>query len=346
MKILIVTVYKSSNFGSILQARQLNKAISEYGEVYFLDNKFRKIFSGYFSKVKKYLKTKNIKNIIYGSIFELYERIQFYKNWKRLKSIKKVKDFKISFLGSDEIWNIKRKECQYPKFFGDGIDTFKISYAPSINKAQSDDFENNKKYIEYINNIDNISVRDTHSVNTLSKFINKKIDLVLDPTLLFEPEKIKFNMDKKYIAIYVFEGTLSEEEKKSIIKFAREKNMPLVSAGQYISWCDYNVHSINCNPFYIYENADYVITNTFHGTIYAINHNTNFVSFSATKPKVYTMLEQFELTNRIVDENTNLIKIFDNNINYEKVNNIIEKYRSDSFNFIKKSFDLYEKTKN
>jgi hypothetical protein len=76
--------------------------------------------------------------------------------------------------------------------------------------------------------------------------------------------------------------------------------MPIVSAGQFINWCDKCVHSRKGNPFFIFKNASYVFTNTFHGTAFAINYETQFVSFCKAKPKITNMLMQFGLQDRIV----------------------------------------------
>lgn len=343
MDIRIITVFNSHNYGSYLQAKQLAAVLKNYGNVDFLDTQTRNNFKLFIKKAKRVVKTsKSISDVIRGPIFEFKEWRQIKKCWGMLPSSSEMADLDVAVLGSDEIWNITRSECLYPTYWGAEISSFKISYAPSINKASIEDFHNNTNYVSYLNEIDRISVRDEHSKKVLSNLTDKDIELVIDPTLLMEPEHVDSIPTVPYIAVYVFEGSLMSDEKNEIIAFAREKKLKLISAGQYLPWCDASIHSVNGNPFFIFEHAEYVITNTFHGTAYAINYRTQFVSLGKRKPKIVSMLYQFDFGDRLVVNEGDLNKILSNKIDYSLYENKIISLRKSSLKYIEDSFNLYK----
>lgn len=343
MKITIITVYNSHNYGSFLQAKQLYHTLSAYGDVWFYNSHSRKITKTFLRKVKKIITTNvYFLHIIKGTFFEFNEMLRLKQCWNSLPNYDGNIETDIICLGSDEIWNINRKECRYPIYWGAGIESYKVAYAPSINNADEVDFDKAPEYINYLKKVDLVSTRDKHSKSIISKLSNKKIEIVLDPTLLKSPKTVEFHYKKPYIAIYLFYGTLTKDEKNEIVDFARKRNLDLVSAGQYISWCDHCTHSHNGDPFYIYKGAEYVITNTFHGTAYAINYNAKFVALVRAKTKVIDMLKQFELFDRIAQRPEDIEKILNNNINYSRVNQILQRNRTISEKFIKDAMEGYK----
>lgn len=342
MNISIVTVYNSHNYGSLLQAKQLQRALEKYGIVSFYDSHSRKLIKTFLRKSKKIIATsENVIDKVKGPIFELCETKKLQQCWRSLPSSESCEEADLVVLGSDEIWNVTRAVCRYPVYWGANISAFKVAYAPSVNTASVADMQINQEYIQYLKEIDCVSVRDKHSKEVIGHYIQNEPRIVLDPTLLYPPEQYHFDYKKPYIAVYLFYGSLKTEEITEIKNFAKKKNMALISAGQYISWCDLSVHSQNGDPFFIFKNAEYVITNTFHGTAYAINYNTRFTAIVKGKTKVEELLEQFGLSNRIVSDASEFEKIMEAEINYETVNELLNLYRSQSFEYINESIQTF-----
>lgn len=74
MRIGIVTVYKSYNYGSLLQATALRNILSKYGEVYFLDIGQRKTLIPFLFRIRKTIKdNKKNGNIPKYLLFEIKE---------------------------------------------------------------------------------------------------------------------------------------------------------------------------------------------------------------------------------------------------------------------------------
>ena len=165
MEISIITVFGSYNHGSYLQALNLSKALSKYGNVQFIDYNTRQwnAFRTAYRRTKLFLRSSGQYNKFAKiACFEIREAMIIKKLWKKTVHSDKFSG-DVCVLGSDEIWNIKRSVCRYPVYWGDGIACPKIAYAPSINNSTDDEFEKNAQYITYLNNIDSISVRDRHS---------------------------------------------------------------------------------------------------------------------------------------------------------------------------------------
>lgn len=342
MEILIITVFNSHNFGSFLQANQLAKQLTPYGNVSLFNSHTRNNFRLFLHNAKVTVLHRNTwLDCFRGPWFEFCEWLRIRAAWNNLKSTETYENADLLVLGSDEIWNIKRKECRYPIYWGYPSNSFKFSYAPSINKAEVTDFNERPEYVQYLHEIDCISVRDQQSKRVLETLTDRDVSIVLDPTLLSEPEHYCYQTKKPYIAVYLFEGTLEKSEKEAVIKFAKQKNLEIVSAGQYLSWCDRSVHSINGNPFYIFENAEYVITNTFHGTAYAINYRTQFISFGSRKPKILSMMQQLDMEERVVSDPATIESVLEKKIDYTHLEKGLIELRKASLEYIEQSIMMY-----
>ena len=79
------------------------------------------------------------------------------------------------------------------------------------------------------------------------------------------------------------------------------------------------------------KHAKYLITDSFHGTAFAINFNTQFVEILADTKSSYkksqSILKLTGLENRIV-HSIDDFSVLERKINYEKVNEIIQKERN------------------
>ncbi|HHX70418.1 MAG TPA: polysaccharide pyruvyl transferase family protein, partial [Gallicola sp.] len=224
-----------------------------------------------------------------------------------------------------------------PVFFGKDIPSKKISYAPSVNNSNLEQFIANTEYVRLLCEIDSLSVRDHKSKEIIEELTGKKTEIVLDPTLLTDPPIYKIGINEPYIAVYVFEANLSDKDIDKIRGFAKKHKMKLVACGVYLEWCDYCIHSKHGTPFYLYYKAEYVITNTFHGTAFAINYKKNFISIVNNNDKIINLLKEYGIDNRGIKTGEDLEQTLLNEINYEKIEQTSKQLRIFSVDFIKKS---------
>lgn len=303
--ICIVTVYKSFNLGSFLQAKALRDALLCHDKtVVFLDAGFRPwIYKRQATLLLRLLL--KLKWQRFGHLFLLIWKN--FRRWKSLPSISRkslAKQNNVTFiLGSDEIWNVERPECRNELFWGVGLQGRVCSYSPSVNNATSDEL----RQVEYVETalaqMKAVSVRDSYSQSVISKLTSRLVMVTLDPTLLFGPDYylcgVAPTLPYPYIAVYAFQDTLQDQDRDNVVRYAREKQLPLVSISGSISWCDEDKSAAGGNPFLYYANAALVVTNTFHGTAFAINFEKPMVNLASHNRKIEELLDQFSLSNSI-----------------------------------------------
>lgn len=346
MNFYIFTVHNSRNAGSFLQAKALGDFLQKYGNVSYVDTKAR--------NMTKYMLESLVRSLAKGD----FNRASY--EWKRSKSfLKRQKEFhvvegqdvqkrkdSICIFGSDEIWNIDRVVfSKYPIFWGKGFEECTlISYAPSVNNASAQQLKEYgaKEYLEYFTAI---SVRDTYSRDVLSTVTKKGIAINIDPTFLYDKTYYLSNYKsarvpyEHYIAVYCIENKFENRECdiKAIQELARKLNLKTVSVGMYNKWCDLCVTPDDVNPFVLYEKAEYVITNTFHGTAFAITFKKQFaVLMKHTNRKVTSLLEEFGLQDRYFEkcDMLSFCKKLEEPIDYEIIQMRIQEKRNMAEQFL------------
>ncbi len=338
MKIGIITVHDSTNFGSILQAFGLKTILEEMNhDVYFIKTRTKKdikrIFMSRSKSIRKYLHNRDKYKIFLKDInlFNEIELDEVKKNPNCLDTI---------IIGSDELWNVRTPVFRNGYFYGIDINVKKkITYAISSGDATYDELVKYPELIEGIKSIDKIFIRDELTKNNVEAITGVEPEFTCDPTFLIDIElfkkKFKNNIKGKYILIYSY--SYSEKQKEYIIKYARKNNLLIVSVGLYCSWVDKN---INCSPFEFSDvicNADAVVTTTFHGTIFSILNKKPFISFTG-RQKTKDVLEKTGLLNALIDENIGydeFEKQFNVRLDFEGAHNRINKMREESIEKLK-----------
>ena len=342
MKICIVTVYNSINCGSYLQATTLRDFFKEKGhEVSFLNTGARGKKSEIVFSVFKRLLTGQFK-----LAFNLVKSILNFKKYHHSLKTCTNSELDIStqdliVLGSDEIWNISRVKAfaRFPIFWGIGIEHDNImSYAPSMNNTSLDQLNNYPYAKEGISKIKYLSVRDKHTKEMIKAISNREGTIVVDPTMLFTADhynKIKGTCPFfDFILVYSFGGHMTKEDKKKIKEVAVMLNKKLVFFGRHESWVDISVPADPYDFLAYFEQADFIFTDTFHGTIFSLLFNKNFISFGEKKKKVVELLSYFDLDERIIKGSTDIDELIFNEIDYSIINPKIKTLRQKSYAFL------------
>lgn len=351
MKIGIITHHYVKNFGAYLQAYSLiNTLMKKYpnAQIEFIDYRVGK--HEFINSIHYFGFKIGRGDTILGYIGRIGLYFTFLKYERGLPRSKKLKNvseinqnnYDLIIIGSDEVWNYNDISYDSVKF-GYGLNTNTITYAVCVGNSKYDK-KIYKEIREGVKNFKAISVRDDATEEFTYELLHKKVNRVLDPIFLYDYEsksrnKIsKIAAEKDYILIY--DCVLNDNQIKSLVKYASENNLNILGAGEYRNWYD-SYKTVNITPFewiYLIENAKAVVTGTFHGTSFAIKYNRQFVVY-ATFPnrisKVKSLLKMFDLESRMVtNPDTNLLKIIDDNINYDSVNNVIESMKSRSLDYL------------
>ncbi len=366
-KIDIITFQCAYNYGAILQAFALQKKLKELSNDVKIINYRNQFLEKGYRLIS--LNTKNVKTLIKSILSNIYffkSRYKKNKNFKKFinKNLNLTMEYNseeelkknppeadIYVTGSDQVWNsqiTKGLQDSYTLNFGEE-DVKRISYAASIGNSKIDSNEK-KDYKDKISKLDYISVREEEGKKILEEFIEKPIEVVLDPTLLLTKEdwdsKIK-GMEKekeKYILAYVVDpdeeyikivNYLSEKTGLKVIHFSK-KNKGIANILRN-AYTDGPLSFLN-----LIKNAEYVVATSFHATIFSIIFNKKFfvIPHKITGSRVYNLLTKLEIENRAIKNLEEFKKIdYDEEIDYEKTEMLLEKERNKSLDWIKKAIN-------
>lgn len=307
--VLIVTVYNSENSGSFLQAYALKVAIERMGcEVYHLKRNTHNTSHSFSSHLKYAII--NLLRLRIRRAIRLIERWFIYEKHIKSFNIVKGKDLKsinvdVAVLGSDTIWNFNDSyfESQAKMFLGHGLNVPKIiTYAVSVANTSFALFEKTVNDSGGIEHISDFLLRDQETQSHVSKIIDKNTEIVCDPTLLLKKEDYSSFYDEvpieKFLLLYYYEK-IDSDLQCEILSFAQKHNLKIVSLVHPYNWCDYYVNNSPSNMISYYRNAAFVITDTFHGTIFSLLFKKHFAVHNSNIKKVNHILHTVGETSRL-----------------------------------------------
>ena len=335
----IVTLYDSPNCGSKLQAYALSYTIESLGlNVCFLKTGARRPFVNKGKTACKYFLQRNFRK----SLFYFKHIFAFFRSKFKFR-VTNLDSFNLAdkiVLGSDEIWNVARKDiASFPVFWGKSLIPSKISYAPSVHQSSEQDFERANCYNE-MHSLDAISVRDRHSQQVLSNFLHKEISLVCDPTMLITKDSwIALEKEcpetEDFILLYCFAYQITDEDTRKIKNFANEKKLKLISVADYLPFADKNI-PLNPEEFIGYvHKANYVVASTFHGTCFSLIYKKKFVVVSRNSPKVEDLLSQFKASHLNIAQQESISDLIERDSDQPQRSNMLSAMRESSLAWLK-----------
>ena len=361
-KIGILTFHNVPNYGASLQAFALKKYLSKItdGSIYILDFRCRGNSEEYVpaNYIKKICSSKNfIKSIVKRALFSLFSKKDYCQKHKKFENFKKTHlnitpynnvydEFDCVFCGSDQIWNYDITDgFQLPYFGADKpvtSETKVISYAASCGDVAEFPQEKKDELFSLVKNLNKISVREDGLNEELNKNNIASVNTV-DPTFLLSAQEYlsSFEVEEKNSSKYLLEYALrpSSELDELSKKIASNKGL------EFVKICGYckikNEQGIfNAGPkefISLIANADYVTTNSFHGTAFSLifKKNFNVVLPASRKGRVFDLLSTLKMQSRICEKYESA-DIAD--INYEEIEPILNEKIEKSKQFIKDVF--------
>ncbi len=366
MKVGILTFHNAHNYGAVLQAYALKKKISELGHnVEIVNYRNENIDKRYEKKLRAGISLKDFK---YPR--QLINKISYKKNvpymqpaWEKQcekftsfinmqllnsKSHITIDDLKKSnydvlIVGSDQVWSSWITDGLDPVYLLDfKFNGRKISYAASLMGGSIDDSEKDY-FIKCLQDFDYISVREDSLRKSVIETCKCDAVTVLDPTLLINSESYEEIESKELLfnERFIFAYFVSEnvELMRCAEKLAKESGFKLLELHYYMQkkYDDHNqIADIGPAEFLWYiKNSEYVITNSFHGTVFSILYKKNFYSVYEKNARINNLLEALKLEDRHA-VNSNEID-FNRVINFENVDRYLNNFRESSIGFLKKS---------
>lgn len=352
------------NYGSFLQAYGLKKTIESLGhEVVFVDyhigkpiakdvvnsklnNKIANLFKVVFSK--KYRNKRNA-NIIENQAFSNFNNT-FKNKWLPLLGLSREKIYSPNLdalvIGSDEVFNCTQSNTDVGyslELFGKDNNAKKLlSYAASFGSTTLDKLNRYNKAEEIANclkQFDAISVRDNNSHLIVKNLVNIEPFDNVDPVIIsnFDDEVTPKKIDMKdYVIVYAYCGRINDEEAKTIQEFAHNRGKKTLSIGVRQAFTD---EYVCVDPFTMlayFKNADYVVTDTFHGTVFSIKYQIPFATIfrESNKQKLFDLLKKFDLSHRRLEDLSNIDKVMDSEYDKSKILDNIFNYIDQSVYYL------------
>lgn len=248
----------------------------------------------------------------------------------------------IVVVGSDQIWRPSALNVMNNYFcsFAEGSDIRRISYAASF--AQDEwpfDVTMTKRARELIKEFEAVSVREHDAVSLCNKYLEIDAEWVLDPTMLLSKEHYLGLCDnipieqEPFVFAYILDPTSG---KLSFIeRLASKINCKVKSLGIE----NENINNTIENWLACIRDAEFVITDSFHGAVFSLIFRKQFYCFNNSnrgKSRMDSMKLLTGLNDRFISPQDNLN--FDD-IDYLSVGQKIEKMREKSLIFLKKFVD-------
>ena len=371
MKIGILTFFRPINYGAVLQAcATSNIVLPKIGmkaelidyrlpriEIYRQPFSLSRIsrYNGISAKVVNTIKdaikipVRSGQNRLFDDFINKYLYIsnRTYHCYEELAEY--CQEYDAYIVGSDLVWSPLMTDRLDPAYFlgfiSEGSNKKRIAYAPSIGSTNLTD-EQRSLFAEYLKYLDCISVREQTSANMLQELTDKRITVVLDPTLLTVESDWEnyYNHAPKFSNDYIFAFTLEDSSAitDAVNELARQYNCEIVATGTKKPYkakkVTYLRHSSGPSDFLnIIKNARSVVTNSYHGCAFSLIFHKDFycVPHSTRGVRMIDLMNSLNLMDRIANKGE--FKIM-TPICYDTVESKRISMAENSYNFLRDAF--------
>lgn len=332
MRIGIITIFHVPNYGAMLQCYSLCSYLTSKGHEIVLFDQSLSNTNRLAYRIKRFLKLKFMEDFIERNLPHT------------------TKDFTLDcdlyLVGSDQVWNPEIVRCHLDTFLLSFAPThaIKASYAASIGLSDWN-FDNlTERVTTLLRNFKYVTVREKSAVSLLQSKFGIKSHQVLDPCFLLSLNKLKALLPSNTTEISrkltTFKLVYSYKWYKSSKNLAKEMNANWTELNaRYIKSQDelrgFNIKHVTVSQWlYHIASSEYFITDSFHGCVFALLFQRQFVVVRGLQHRVtrlQSLLESLHLEHRMVDSITDAKELFtQDHIDYNIVNSHITPLISES----------------
>lgn len=327
MKAGLITFYHLHHYGALLQAVATQRALASLGwdceTIDYFVNQDNRILKPPTSPGRAVNDAYN--TVHYAALrrrwqrFEAFSKAHLSLTSRRYESLEELREARLPYdlliSGSDQIWNpVIFPDGRFdPVFFGAFSPLRKIAYAPSFGVAHiPEGMEEELK--GYLVGFSHLSVRERQGREIVREVSGREAAVVLDPTLLLTAEEwsalaAEPSLRGDYILCYCISrpGPLEPY----IQRLAEKTGLPVIQ----LCGTRHKVHPkakliFDAGPaefLRLFQNAAYVCTNSFHGTVFSVQFQRPFFTSVAPaelaepeRSRTFSLLSRLGLTDRVV----------------------------------------------
>lgn len=354
-KIAILTQPLGINYGGILQNYALQTVLKKLGFFPVTINRWNNYSIPWFRKQLYYFK---LQKVFYKDNFKfikkhinLTEKLdsdkKFYKHIKN-------NHYDGFVVGSDQTWRPDYSPNIYNYFLDFLKDTTsngikKIAYASSFGKEEwTYDEKTTHEVKELVKQFNAVSVREDSGVDLCKKYLDIEAIHVLDPTMLLNKKDYQKLYEKKGypkrqgVFTYILDYT---SEKQSIVDDVSKKlhlqvfrNQPALKIKGKKEKLKNRIYPPLETWLKSFDDADFVITDSFHGTVFSIIFSKPFLVIPNKVRGVSrftSLLLPLGLENRIINDVGEISsELLQKPIDYNIVHKRLEEWKKESLNFL------------
>lgn len=378
--------YYNHNYGSMLQAYATVREIEKRGIPYeiiqykkkvdapFLLKMSCRLFNKIWVSEKKLSIQKKFSQCIYpeykknaavrDKVFDDFSKNTFIKlsdvcyGYDALQEYSKK--FSSVLVGSDQMWSPSGLTTNFYNLMFADDSVNKISYAASFGVSEIPYYQK-KKTAEYLERIEHISVRENAGKKIVETLTDKNAFVAVDPTMLLSRDEWdEFSEEQRKIdGDYIFAYFLGDnaEHRQRVEQLKTETGLKVVSLrhlDEYISadenFGDISPYDVGPREFLnILKNAKYVCTDSFHGTVFSIIFQRQFLTFnrysnsnsSSKNSRIDTLLSNLNLSERRYSDE-HIFEQINETIDFESVENRRCEFVKASKEFLTKALKMEE----
>lgn len=258
-------------------------------------------------------------------------------------------DVDVQIIGSDEVFNCVQDNSRvgYSRdLFGRGSRAVRLtSYAASFGNTTLDKVVEagiEAELRDDLSRFDRISVRDENSRSIVEELTGSSPPVHMDPTLAYRLMEREQRIPAgrvhaaPYIVVYGYSGRLSAAENAAVRRYADARGVEVLSFGGLQPCAD---RFVDCDPFTLlafFRDAEAVVTDTFHGTIFSIITERPFCSIVRTsdgesygnEQKLGYLLDTLALADRACTTPEMIADVLDRSADFADTRRVVEAGRS------------------
>ena len=284
-KVGVLTFHRCINYGCYWQARSLCESLQGRGfDVALLDHRARRVdIAEWRCAFRPQLPNPPVQSDYPAlrrkieAFHDAFEQLPLSPRFD-LDQPENTEEYDAVVVGSDEVWNLSHP--WYGKktlFWGDYMRAKKlVSYAASFGN-QTHDID--PFWADKLRRFDAMSVRDANSQRIVERALGFEPPLVLDPALQWQitPQGEERGSNAPFIAVYGHD--FSPQFAAQTRRYAQAQGLPLVSIGYRNPWAHQQWLDAGPHDFARFiERAQSVVTNFFHGCVFALANNKPFAT--------------------------------------------------------------------
>ena len=369
-KVGIMSMQRIANYGSFLQAYALKQFIEGLGhKVEFVDYHIGSPVikdnadnrNKYVRKIEKGLETFRYKAPLSHKLAFIQYKQSFGRKYMPLLGVTDEMNYTPELdclvIGSDEVFNCIQTNSNVgysPELFGKDNRAKKlITYAASFGNTTIEKlvkYEKKDEVGELLSKFNVLSARDMNTGKIIERLTGRTPVYHLDPVLVYDYMNCcnqipDIKPTERYLILYAYSGRISDKEADWIAAYAKRKKLKVYAIGGIQKCAD---RFIDCSPFEVlayFKNAEEIITDTFHGSIFSVITHRRFTTLVrksvgnsyGNEEKLSDLLKRLDLADRMTTKVEDTENINDQKIDYTKVVELLKVQRKVAKEYLRRN---------